>query len=126
MQTQRSTERGGASIKFLIVLLIMGACVYAGYIYVPVAYRAYIFKDLMQHYVDVASAEGKPPAWAVEQLMKNFGDYDVPADALITPNKRDNRIEVRVQFVKPIEFPGYTYNYEFDYTATSTAFLDFK
>jgi hypothetical protein len=126
MQTQRSTERGGASIKFLIVLLIMGACVYAGYIYVPVAYRAYTFKDLMQHYVDVASAEGKPPAWAVEQLMKNFGDYDVPADALITPNKRDNRIEVRVQFVKPIEFPGYTYNYEFDYTATSTAFLDFK
>ena len=25
-----------------------------------------------------------------------------------------------------IEFPGYTYNYEFDHTVKSTAFLDFK
>ncbi|HJT66834.1 MAG TPA: hypothetical protein VJ749_10280 [Pyrinomonadaceae bacterium] len=127
MQTQRSSERGSASLKFLLVMLVLGACAYAGYLYVPVAYNAHNFKDLMQHYVDVASAEGKPPAWASEQLLKNFGEYDVPADALITPNKRDNRIEVRVQFVKPIEFPGgYTYNYEFDHTATSTAFLDFK
>ena len=47
-------------------------------------------------------------------------------NALITPNKRDNRIEVRIQYVKPVEFPGYTYNYEFDYTARSTAFLDFS
>ena len=126
MQTRRSTERGSASLKFLVVMLVIGACAYAGYIYIPVAYRAYTFKDLMQHYVDVASAEGKPPAWASEQLLKNFGEYEVPADALITPIKRDNRIEIRVQFVKPIEFPGYTYNYEFDHTATSTAFLDFK
>ena len=126
MQTERTTERGGASLKFLIVMLLMGATAYAGYCYVPVAYHAHNFKDLMQHYVDVASAEGKPPAWAAEQLMKNFGEYEVPADAVVTPNRRDNRIEVRVQFVKPIEFPGYTYNYVFDQTATSTAFLDFR
>ncbi|HEY3581843.1 MAG TPA: hypothetical protein VGK82_14915 [Pyrinomonadaceae bacterium] len=123
---QRSTERGSASLKFMVVMLVIGACAYAGYIYIPVAYRAHTFKDLMQHYVDVASAEGKPPAWAGEQLMKNFGEYEIPADALITPTKRDNRIEIRVQYVQPIEFPGYTYNYEFDHTATSTAFLDFK
>ena len=126
MQTQRSTERGSASLKFLVVMLVIGACAYAGYIYVPVAYRAHAFKDLMQHYVDVASAEGKPPAWAGEQLIKNFGDYEIPADAMVTPDKRDQRIEVTVQYVKPIEFPGYTYNYEFDQTATSTAFLDYK
>lgn len=126
MQTQRSGERGGASLKFLIVMIFMAAVAYAGYLYVPVAYQAHNFKDLMQHYVDVASAEGKPPAWAAEQLMKNFGEYSVPANALMTPAKRDNRIEVRVQFVRPVEFPGYTYEYQFDYTATSTAFLDFK
>lgn len=126
MQTQRSGERGGASLKFLVVMIFMAAIAYAGYLYVPVAYQAHNFKDLMQHYVDVASAEGKPPAWAAEQLMKNFGEYSVPANALMTPAKRDNRIEIRVQFVRPVEFPGYTYEYQFDYTATSTAFLDFK
>src|SRR5689334_6246629 len=126
MQTQRSTERGSASLKFLVVMLVFGACAYAGYIYVPVAYQAHNFKDLMQHYVDVASAEGKPPGWAGEQLVKSFAEYDVPPNALVTPAKRDNRIEVRIQFVKTVEFPGYTYEYDFDHTATSTAFLDFK
>lgn len=124
MQTQRSTERGGASLKFLLVMLFLGACTYSGYLYIPVAYQAHAFKDLMQHYVDVASAEGKTPAWVGEQLTKNFPDYEIPADAVVTPNKRDQRMEVRVQYIKPIELPGYTYNYEFDYTAKSTAFLD--
>ena len=123
---QRSTERGNANLKFLIVMTVMGACAYAGYLYIPVAYQAHNFKDLMQHYVDVASAEGRPPAWAGEQIIKNFHEYEVPPDALIAPNKRDNRIEVRIQYVKPVEFPGYTYKYEFDYTARSTAFLDFS
>ena len=95
MQTERSTERGNASLKFLIVMLILGACAYAGYLYVPVAYRAHNFQDLMQHYVDVASAEGKQPGWAGEQLLKNFAEYEVPANAVITPSKRDNRIEVQ-------------------------------
>ena len=124
MQTLRSSERGSAGLKFLLVMLFLGACAYSGYLYVPVAYQAHAFKDLMQHYVDVASAEGKRPAWVGEQLIKNFADYEIPADAVVTPNNRDQRVEVRVQYVKPIELPGYTYNYEFDYTAKSTAFLD--
>jgi hypothetical protein len=126
MQTRRSTERGSANLKFLIVMLIIGAGAYAGYLYVPIAYQAHTFKELMQHYVDVASAEGKKPEWVAEQLVKNFGEYQVPANAVVTHAKRDSRIEVRVQFVKPVEFPGYTYNYEFDQTVKSTAFLDFS
>jgi uncharacterized iron-regulated protein len=126
MQTRRSTERGSANLKFLIVMAIICSSAYAGYIYVPVAYSAHNFKEVMQHYVDVASAQGKPSAWVAEQLKTTFGEYDVPPDATITHAVRENRIEVRVQFVKPIEFPGYTYNYEFDQTVKSTAFLDFS
>ena len=77
----------------------------------------------MQHYVDVAAAQGYQPSWAGEQLAKSSPEYDVPADAIITPVRRDDRVEVRVQYVKPIEFLGYTYNYEFDQTVKSTAFL---
>jgi hypothetical protein len=126
MQTQRSTERGSANLKFLIVMAIICASAYAGYLYVPVAYSAHTFKELMQHYVDVASAEGKTPEWAAEQLVKNLAEYDVPPNAIVTHAKRENRIEVRVVFDKPIEFPGYTYNYQFDQTVKSTAFLDFS
>jgi hypothetical protein len=126
MQMRRSGERGSANLKFVIVMAIMVTTAYVGYIYVPVAYQASTFKDLMQHYADVAVAQGHPPSWAGEQLMKSAPEYQIPANAVITPAMRDNRVEVRVQFVRVIEFPGYTYNYEFDHTAKSTAFLDFK
>jgi hypothetical protein len=123
---QGSGERGSATLKFVIVMALMGATAYAGYLYVPVAFQANAYKDLMQHYADVAATQGYPPSWLNEQLIKNGADYGVPADAIITPAKRDNRLEVRVQFVRVIDFPGYPYNYEFDHTVKSTAFLTFK
>ena len=123
---QRPGERGSANVKFLIVMVILVASAYAGYLYVPVAFQANTYKELMQHYADVAVAQGYPPSWAGEQLMKSAPEYQVPPNAIITPAQRDNRIEIRVQYVRTIEFPGYTYNYEFDHTVKSTAFLAFK
>ena len=126
MQMQRSGERGSANLKFLIVMAILVSTAYAGYLYVPVAFQANTFKDLMQHYADVAVSQGYSPSWAGQQLMKSAPEYELPANAVITPIQRDNRIEVRVQYVRVIEFPGFTYNYEFDHTVKSTAFLAFK
>ena len=126
MRMQRSSERGNANLKFLIVMAILVSVAYAGYLYVPVAFQANTFKDLMQHYTDVAAAQGYKPSWVGEQLMKTAPEYEIPANAIITPTQRDNRMEVRVQYVRAIEFPGYTFNYEFDHTVKSTAFLAFK
>ena len=123
---QRSGERGSATLKFVIVMAVMCSVGYAAYLYVPVAFQANTFKDLMQHYADVAVAQGYKPSWVGEQLMKSAPEYQIPANAIITSTQRDNRIEVRVQYVRVIEFPGYTYNYEFDHTVKSTAFLAFK
>ena len=122
----RRSERGGARLKFLIVLAIIAALAYAGYQFIPVAYQAYQLKDLMQHDVDTAVALGKPPSWIQEQLVKSSPEYGIPADAVITPQQQDNRVEVRVQFTKPIQFPGFVYNYEFDHTAKSSTFLSVK
>lgn len=126
MSKDRSNERGSSTVKFVLVMAVIACVAYVGYLYVPVAYRAYLYKDLMQHYVDVAAAQGYKPQWAGDQLQKSKAEYEVPEDAIITPETRDNRIEVRVQFSKVIEFPGYEYTYEFDHTVKSTAFLTFK
>ena len=126
MKQDFSSQRGGARLKFIITLAVIGCTAYAGYLYVPVAYRAYLFRDLMQHYVDVAATQGYQPSWVADQLVKSEAEYEIPTNAVITPVARDNRVECRVQFNQPIEFPGYTYDYEFDYTARSTAFLTFK
>lgn len=123
---RKSSERGSGRVQFLIVMTVIVAAAYAGYLYVPVSFRAHAYKDLMQHYADVTATQGYAPSWAGEQLLKSSAEYDVPQNAIITPVRRDDRVEVRVQYVKPIEFPGYTYNYEFDHTVKSTAFLVVK
>ncbi len=119
----RSGERGGSRLNFVVVLAIIGILAYVGYVYIPISYNAYLFKDLMQRNVDAASALGHTPIWVREQLAKSAPDYGVPADAVITPTQNENRMQVRVQFKRPIEFPGYTYQYEFDQTVKSSQFL---
>jgi hypothetical protein len=126
MKKERFNEQGSSRFQFLITMVVLACIGYAGYLYVPVAYQAYLYKDLMQHYADVAGSQGYQPSWAGQQLLKSEAEYEVPLNAIITPVARDNRIEVRVQFARPIEFPGYTYIYEFDHTVKSTAFLTFK
>lgn len=122
----RPAERGGARLKFVILMLVIGSVAYAGYLYIPVQFDAYRFKDLMQHDADVAATQGYPVTWVADQLKKNLSEYNVPANAVITPGQQQNRVFVRVQYTKPIEFPGYTYQYEFDHTARSTDFLTVK
>jgi hypothetical protein len=119
-------ERGGARLKFIIVMAVFAVVVYIGYLYVPVAYDAYYFKDVMQNKVDMAATQGYETVWVKDQLVKSEPEYHVPTDAIITPAQKDNRVEVRVQFSRPIQLPGYTYSYDFDYTAKSTAFLTIK
>jgi hypothetical protein len=122
----RKSERGGARLKFLVVVAIIAIAVYAGYQFIPVVYQSFQFKDLMQHDVDAAVAMGKPAAWVQEQLSKSAPEYGIPTDLVITAAQQDNRMEVRVQYTQPIEFPGYVYNYEFDHTARSATFLSVK
>lgn len=122
----RQGERGGARLKFVIVMAVLALVAYAGYLYVPVAYDAYYFRDVMQNKVDMAVTQGYETVWVRDQLVKSGPEYHVPTDAIITPAATDNRVEVRVQFTRPIELPGYTYHYDFDYTAKSTAFITIK
>jgi hypothetical protein len=122
----RASEHGGARLKFIVVVAIIAVVAYCGFQFIPVAYQSYQIKDLMQHDVNTAVTMGKPGSWIKEQLIKNSADYGIPANAVISPQQQDNRMEVRVQFTQPIEFPGFTYNYEFDHTAKSATFLSIK
>ena len=116
-------ERGGARLKLIIFFGAIAIIGYAAYMYIPVAVDAYYFKDAMQNKVNLAAAQGYDTAWLTDQVSKSKAQYNVPDDAVITPAQKEGRMEVRVQFTRPIPFPGFTYSYNFDYTAQSTSFL---
>jgi hypothetical protein len=123
---QNRSERGGAQLKLIIFIAIVAIAAYAAYMYIPVAVDAYYFKDAMQNKVNLAAAQGYDTAWLADQVSKSKGEYHVPDDAVITPTQNEGRVQCRVQFSRPISFPGFTYNYDFDYTAQSTSFLGVK
>ena len=116
-------ESGSARLKLLLFIIVIAIVGYAGYLYIPVSYNAYLFKDLMQQKVNTAAALGHPANWVRDQLVKSAPEYDIPTDAEIVPAVKDGRFEVHVQYTKTIEFPGYVYEYAFDHTARSTEFL---
>ena len=122
----RRGERGEGRLKFLITIAILAVVAYAGYQYVPVALKAYQFKDYMQQTVDKASALGQNGEWVKTQLKASFNDYDVPPEATITTTQREGRLEATVQFTRPVILPLYTYQYDFNYTARSTGFINVK
>src|SRR5207248_10041785 len=99
-----NNEHGGARLKLVVFIIIFAAIIYAGYLYVPVAVDAYYFKDVMQNMVNQAVAQGKDGTRLKDQLVKTEPDYHVPPEAMITVNQPEKRMEVRVQFKRPISF----------------------
>ncbi len=117
---RRQGERGGTRLKFLIVVILLAAVAYAGYQFIPIAYQAYQFKDLMQQKVDKAAAMGQPAELVVTELKASARQYDVPPNAEVKASMRDGRLEASVRFTKPIPLIFYTYNYEFDNSVRSS------
>ncbi len=123
---QTKNEQGSARLKLILFIAIVAIVAYAAYLYVPVAIDGYYFKDSMQNKVNLAAAQGYDTAWLADQIAKSKAEFHVPEDAVISPAQNEGRMQVRVQFTRPISFPGFTYNYNFDYTAQSTSFLTTK
>lgn len=116
----RHSERGGTRLKFLVVVAILAAVAYAGYQFIPVAYKTYQFKDAMQLTVDKAAAMGQGADWVEKELKATAPQYDIPPTAEVKAVMRDGRMEARVHFTQPIPLIFYTYQYDFDNTVKSS------
>jgi hypothetical protein len=124
----RDGERGAARLKFIIVLAIVVLIGYMGFQYVPVAYNSYLFKRSMDENADKAAAIALPRdqqgSWLENQLRSSASEYGIPPNAKFTHTLQNGRLEITVHFTRPINLlPGFTYQYNFDYTAKSSALL---
>lgn len=126
----RRAERGGAGAKLLIVVAILILIGNAGINYVPVAYEGQNFKQEMHTAVVQGLAlptGGAKPADAIKaRIIKTVRASDLPVDTFIDVRQINNVIQARVYYSKPVvilPFGIYTYNYEFDHTATPTGFI---
>ena len=120
----RAGQSGGARFNFVVTALLIGLAVYSAYHYVPVAYKAYLFKDFMQETVNKAAyPPGQTPDWVTQQIRSAAKEYDVPPDMQVSVQNDNGRIAARVTYTLPVQLPGYVYQYKFDHTAHSSGFI---
>jgi hypothetical protein len=129
LNKDRSSERGGAGIKFLLVFLALAVAANAGINYVPVAYQGASFKQEMDTAVVKglgASGRIKPLEAVTASINKAVFDYDIPADAYVNIKPVNGIIEAHVVYSRDIDmlpFGIYKYKYNFDYLAKPTGYL---
>lgn len=126
----RRSERGSAGTKFLITLVVLFLIGNAGLNFIPVVYESESFKQEMQKAVvqGLASpANGMKSTELVKlKLQRAAKENNLPTDAFIDVKQNGSNIQARVYYLKPIDilpFGLFTYNYEFDHTATPVGFL---
>jgi hypothetical protein len=125
----RGSERGGAGVKFLIVVVVLFLAANAGYNYIPVAYAAESMKSDMQTAVLQGLAlPGRinPVDNVKSRLQTAMRVNDLPADALMEVKQNGNSMTAHVVYTKEVNilpFGIYRYTYHFDQTVTPTGFL---
>lgn len=127
--TTQNPERGGATLKLLIIIMVLVIVANAGLNYIPVAYNGQNFKQEMETTVVQAMAvppSVKPVDMVKKRLTRAASDDDIPADMFLEVKQTGNVVQARVAYtiqVSILPFGIYDYAYNFDHTATPAGFL---
>ena len=123
------SERGGAGVKLVLVLLGLFIVGHGLINYIPVAYNGASFQEEMQTAVVQGTAlpTGSNPLATVKARIKRVAAAsDIPPDAFMEVKQVSNVIQARVVYSKQVDilpFGLYTYQYNFDHTASPSGFL---
>ncbi|MBK9155958.1 MAG: hypothetical protein IPM25_17400 [Chloracidobacterium sp.] len=124
-----SSERGGAGVKFLAVLVVLVLIANAGYNYIPIAYEAANLRQEMDTAVVkglAASGQMKPLEVVRASVERAVRENNVPADAYIEIKPAGSVVQAHVIYTKQVQmlpFGLYKYRYDFNYLATPTGYL---
>lgn len=118
---RRFTERGEGQFGCIIGLIILIAAGWIAFKMIPVKVKA---ADLRRTVTDSARSAGqlKDPAIRANILSKARElDLEVKKEDIKIQRARE-RIRVEVDYVVPVEFPGYTYQWSFEHIAENPIF----
>lgn len=125
----RSSERGGAGVKLLLVFLVLFLIGNAGYQFIPVAYAGESLKqDMQTAVVQGLAAPGKvsPVDLVKKKIQSSIQSNNIPPEAFVEVKAANNSIQAHVAYTQDVPilpFGLYNYHYEFDHVATPSGFL---
>lgn len=103
-------ESGEGQIGCLVGVVLLLLAVFVAWKVIPVKVRA---ADLRQTVIDETKSAGQHTDGQITKyILAKAADVELPVtEDNIKINRRTNDISVDVEYVIPIEFPGYTYQW---------------
>jgi hypothetical protein len=120
MRRNRS-QRGEGQFGCVVGLAILLAGVFIAYKMIPIKVKA---ADVRAEVVDEAKSAGMHnDKLIIESIVRKAQEVGLPVTPSdITIRRRANEISVDVNYVVPVDFPGYTYQWKFHHHAANPIF----
>lgn len=121
MRRRKWSERGEGQMGCLFGLALLAIAIFIAWKMVPVKVRA---AELRQEVVDQAKAGGmRGDDKILSAILRKAEDENLPVTADNVKIRRTaSEIYVDVDYVVPVQFPGYLYQWEFHHHAENPMF----
>ncbi|MHB0969141.1 MAG: hypothetical protein ACYC7A_00900 [Thermoanaerobaculia bacterium] len=116
---RREIGEGQAGCVFGLIILLIA--VFIAYKMIPVKVKA---AEMRQTVVDSSKSAGNlNDGQIMNRITSKAKDLELPvSEKNVKLNRAANKIKIEVEYVVPVEFPGYTYQWKFNHTAENPIF----
>jgi hypothetical protein len=114
VSTKRESERGGSKLKTLLLIIVLGAFVFAAVKIVPPYFANYQMQDSMETEARFAIANRKPLEEIRDDVWKKAQELGIPTkrdDIKVTTNQ--SAIEISIHYTVPIDLQVYQFTLDF-------------
>lgn len=118
----RGLQRGEGMFGCILWALVLAVAVMIAWEAVPVKVASAKLYDFME---DTARFPGKrSEATIKKEILAQAKELDLPVEAEdVEVQKSKDRIKMKVEYTVPLEFPGYTYQWNFEHVVDRPIFI---
>lgn len=115
-------QAGEGKLGCILWFALLGAGVLIGYKAIPVKIAASELYDFMDEQAKWAATTR--PDILKGRIFNKAKELDLPLDPNnLSVERYGDNIKMKAYFVVPLEFPGYVYNWEFDFQINKAIFI---
>jgi hypothetical protein len=117
-----SAEKGAGNLGCILWTIALGIGVLVAYKAIPVKIKS---AELYDHMVEMGKfgAREKPEEMA-KDILATAQRLELPLDKdHVSVERNGDRLRMRASYTVPLDFPGYTYNWNFDHQVDVPIFI---
>lgn len=120
---RRTAERGEGNLGCIMWLLVLGIAVMVSWKMIPVKMSNAELVDYMTEVAQFQSAQ-KTPQDIQKMIIARAAELNIPlTKENVTVVRNGDRIRMTMEYMVPVEFPAYTYNWHFRHELDRPIFI---